>query len=127
MSATAYASIKLTAAFVDEVRVEADASHRSVAGQVEYWAKLGRAIENTPGFGMDKARDVLAGRVRFEALAAGEGRAAQLAELTAAFDAPDMITTAHFAALGAAEGAVGSNGRGGVLRRTSDPVVRKGR
>ncbi|MDB5543755.1 MAG: ParD-like antitoxin of type bacterial toxin-antitoxin system, partial [Hyphomicrobiales bacterium] len=40
-----FSSVKLSAEFVDEARSEARQLHRSVAGQIEYWARLGRAAE----------------------------------------------------------------------------------
>ena len=36
--------VKLSDALVLEARMEADAQERSIAGQVEYWAKLGLSI-----------------------------------------------------------------------------------
>ena len=69
-----FASVKLTAEFVEEVRKEIDLSHRSLASQVEYWAKLGRAIENSDGFSLERVREALEGRLKIEALPpAGEG------------------------------------------------------
>jgi ParD-like antitoxin of type II bacterial toxin-antitoxin system len=37
--------VKLSDALVLEARVAAEAQQRSIAGQVEYWAKLGRSVE----------------------------------------------------------------------------------
>lgn len=116
--ASNHSSIKLSGHFVEECRREAEVSHRSVSAQVEYWAKLGRAIENTPGFSLERVRQAMDGQLRVEALpAAGAARESFLAEMSAAFDNPDVETRAHFVALGAREGAVGSDGNGGVLRR----------
>lgn len=36
--------VKLSDALVLEARIAADAQERSIAGQVEYWAKLGRSV-----------------------------------------------------------------------------------
>lgn len=121
-----YASIKLSNTFVEVVRREADASHRSVGGQVEYWAKLGRAVENTPGFSLDKVRGAMEGRVRFEVIPVGEARSAFVAQLNAAFDQPDEVTRAQYSILGEAEGAVGSDGKGGVVRRQAGGGGRRG-
>jgi hypothetical protein len=41
-------SIKVQAGFADLVRSAAARAHRSVAGQLEYWARIGRAVEATP-------------------------------------------------------------------------------
>ena len=119
-----YASIKLSTTFIDEARREADVLHRSVGAQVEYWAKLGRAIENTPGFGLDRVREAMEGRLRVEAVPAAEDRAPFFTDLSVAFDTPDIATQSHYAALGEREGAVGSDREGGVIRR--QPPVRRG-
>jgi hypothetical protein len=92
--------------------------------QVEYWAKLGRAIENTPGFGLDRVRETMEGRLRVEAVPAAEDRELFFTNLSAAFDTPDIATQSHDAALGEREGAVGSDGEGGVVRR--QPRLRLG-
>ena len=43
----AFASVKLTAALVAQAREAAQPMRRSVAGQVEYWATLGRIVEHS--------------------------------------------------------------------------------
>lgn len=111
-----YASIKLSTAFVGEARREAEVLHRSVGSQIEYWAKLGRAIENTPGFNIERIRSTLSGRPYLDGQTASE-QAATLESLSAAFDAPDVQTRDHFATLGEQPGAVGSDGKGGIVRR----------
>jgi hypothetical protein len=45
-TATPFASVKLPAALVDKARDAAQPMRRSVAGQIEYWATLGRALEH---------------------------------------------------------------------------------
>ncbi len=37
--------VKLSDALVLEARISAEAQERSIAGQVEYWAKIGRSVE----------------------------------------------------------------------------------
>ncbi len=44
---TAFASVKLTSALVAQAREAAQPMRRSVAGQVEYWATLGRIVEHS--------------------------------------------------------------------------------
>ena len=41
----ASASVKLSAALLNAARESADIACRSTAGQIEYWAKLGRSVE----------------------------------------------------------------------------------
>lgn len=44
---TGFASVKLPATLVDQAREAAQPMRRSVAGQVEYWATLGRIVEHS--------------------------------------------------------------------------------
>jgi len=53
-------AIKLSAEFVEVARREAQTMRRSVAGQVEYWADLGRRCERL--LGSEKVRLVLEGK-----------------------------------------------------------------
>lgn len=62
MGASRFASLKLSAELVDEARRDAAVFHRSVGGQVEHWARLGKAIEAAPGFTLDRVRAALEGR-----------------------------------------------------------------
>ena len=110
-----HASIKLSSAFVDEARREAEVLNRSVGAQVEHWARLGRAFENTPGVGIDRVRDALEGRLKIEDLATSE-REAFYDGVFAELNGPDKAMSDHYAAMGAREGAVGTDGQGGVVR-----------
>lgn len=44
---SSFASVKLPAALVAQAREAAQPMRRSVAGQVEYWATLGRIVEHS--------------------------------------------------------------------------------
>jgi hypothetical protein len=46
-SSAAFASVKLPVALVAQAREAAQPMRRSVAGQVEYWATLGRIVEHS--------------------------------------------------------------------------------
>jgi hypothetical protein len=65
--------VKLSDALVLDARLEAELQQRSIAGQVEYWAKLGKLVDA-----------VLDGRTRTEALQKGGAR--PLSELIATVD-----------------------------------------
>ncbi|MEF8717507.1 MAG: hypothetical protein V5B35_03920 [Candidatus Accumulibacter necessarius] len=41
-------SIRIDQTLYDQARAEAAAEHRTIAGQVEYWAKVGRAALDNP-------------------------------------------------------------------------------
>ena len=114
--ASNYASVKLSGDFVDQARREAEVVHRSVGAQVEYWARLGRAVENTPGFGIDKVRQALDGQLKLEQLSLAEQDVVMDA-FGAEFDNPSAELKAHYAALGAHEDAVGRDGKGRLVRR----------
>ena len=46
-SSPGFSSVKLPAALVQQAREAAQPMRRSVAGQVEYWATLGRIVEHS--------------------------------------------------------------------------------
>ena len=56
---TAFASVKLPSALVAEAREAAQPMRRSVAGQVEYWATLGRIVEHS-GLSAQEAQTAIA-------------------------------------------------------------------
>jgi hypothetical protein len=68
MDMAGFSSVKLSAEFVDEARSEARQLHRSVAGQIEYWARLGRAAEAV--MPIAKVREALASGTAFDDLSA---------------------------------------------------------
>ena len=45
---TTSTSIRIDQTLYEQARTEAQAEHRSIAGQVEYWAKVGRAALDNP-------------------------------------------------------------------------------
>ena len=67
-----FSSVKLPAALVQQARETAQPLRRSVAGQVEYWATLGRIVEHS-GLTAQEAREAIEG---YEAVA----RQARLAD-----------------------------------------------
>jgi hypothetical protein len=54
-----FASVKLPAALVQQAREAAQPQRRSVAGQIEYWATLGRIADET-GLTVQEAREAIA-------------------------------------------------------------------
>ncbi|HEY8004703.1 MAG TPA: hypothetical protein VIE16_10775 [Phenylobacterium sp.] len=124
--AAKHASIKLSSTFVDEARREAEVLHRSVGAQVEHWAKLGRAFENTPGVDMRKVRDALEGQLKIEDLTAAE-QDRFFDGLPDHFNNPDARTKAFYARLGETEGAVGNDEGGHIVRRRANGGLRRSR
>ena len=45
---TATTSIRIDQNLYDQARIDAAAEHRTIAGQVEFWAKVGRAALDNP-------------------------------------------------------------------------------
>lgn len=62
-----FASVKLPATLVQQAREAAQPQRRSVAGQIEYWATLGRIADET-GLTVQEAREAIA---RYDALQLG--------------------------------------------------------
>ena len=69
-SSSAFSSVKLPAGLVRQAREAAQPQRRSVAGQIEYWATLGRIAEET-GLTVVEVREAVA---RYDAR--GHGTAA---------------------------------------------------
>jgi hypothetical protein len=118
-----HGTVKISAEFLREARQEAETALRSVGAQVEYWARLGRAVEAAPDFTAERARKTLAAK-KLETLPEDE-QDRLLDGLGASFDRPDAAVRAHYAALGARLDAVGSDGKGGVIRRQPTPRQRR--
>lgn len=79
--ATGFSSVKLPAALVQQARQAAQPMRRSVAGQVEYWAMLGRVVEHS-GLTAQEAQAAIQG---YEAAA----RKTRLDDIEARFAAAD--------------------------------------
>lgn len=53
-------TVRLESELVEDARRYGQLFNRSTAGQIEHWAKLGRAIEASPDFGIRQIADLLA-------------------------------------------------------------------
>jgi ParD-like antitoxin of type II bacterial toxin-antitoxin system len=80
-----FSSVKLPAALVQQARDAAQPLRRSVAGQIEYWATLGRVVEHT-GLTAQEARTAIEG---YEAAARETFLANALDDLEARFAAAE--------------------------------------
>ena len=81
-----FSSVKLPAALVQQARDAAQPLRRSVAGQIEYWATLGRVVEHT-GLTAQEARTAIEG---YEAAARETFLANALDDLEGRFAAAEM-------------------------------------
>jgi hypothetical protein len=65
-------ALKLSDELIDLAKPHAMAEHRSVPKQIEYWARLGKAVEDNPELPLQFIKDTL--------LAVAEANAGQLSE-----------------------------------------------
>ena len=52
-------AVKLSDSIVSEAQIRSKAFHRSVAGQIEYWAKIGKIAEENPDLTFECIKDLL--------------------------------------------------------------------
>jgi hypothetical protein len=52
-------SVKLSESIVDEAKIISKVLNRSVSGQIEYWAKIGKIAEENPDLTYDLIKDIL--------------------------------------------------------------------
>ena len=57
---TSTTSIRIDQALYEQAKVDAAAEHRTIAGQVEFWAKVGRAALDNPDLPVSFVADSLA-------------------------------------------------------------------
>ena len=55
------AVIRLSNPLIEDAGLHAKASGRSVSEQIEYWTRLGKAVEDNPDLGTHMIQDLLAG------------------------------------------------------------------
>ena len=55
-------AIKISKEIADEAKISAKVNRRSMAGQVEYWAFLGKIAEDNPDLSYLVIKDILLGR-----------------------------------------------------------------
>ncbi|AYA42204.1 hypothetical protein HZS38_17985 [Xenorhabdus nematophila] len=59
-------SIRLDDEFINDVKIHADASSRSVPKQIEHWAKIGRIAEENPDLPYSFIHEVLLAKSEVE-------------------------------------------------------------
>jgi hypothetical protein len=106
-----FASVKLPASLVQQAREAALPQRRSVAGQIEYWATLGRIADET-GLTVQEAREAIA---QFDARQMPEG--ASLDESLSAIEARFVQAETSGRLAQAVRDAVRSNARGAADTR----------
>lgn len=117
-----FASIKLSADLVEEARRDGAVFSRSIAGQVEHWARLGKALEAAPGFTIDRVQAALEGRLDASDLSDDEWRLLDDMQFEALAE-PTASERAAYAALAAKPGAVGTDENDRLVRRRPDGSI----
>jgi len=119
---TAFASIKLSSDLVEQARRDAPVFSRSIAGQVEHWARLGQALESAPGFTLDRVRAALDGRLSAADLTEDEWRVYD--ELAwEAMAQPSATAIKFFDELRRTPGTVGEDEHGNLVRVAPDGTL----
>ena len=54
-------AVRIPTPLANQAKMRALAMHRSVAGQVEYWAKMGKILEENPDLPFQFVQDILVG------------------------------------------------------------------
>ena len=55
-------AVRISDSIVNKARARSRALNRSVAGQIEYWAKMGEILEDNPELSFSFVQDILIGR-----------------------------------------------------------------
>ena len=63
-------AVKISDDLFEKAKVQSKVLKRSIAGQIEYWAKIGQMIEENPALPLPFIQDILVGR---EQIKAGQG------------------------------------------------------
>ncbi len=58
--------VRVSRSLYDDARRTARAEHRTIAGQIEYWAKIGRAALDNPDLPVELVRSILLAQARQE-------------------------------------------------------------
>lgn len=65
-------TIKVSADLLELARADAAVLNRSVGGQVEFWARLGKSVENMPSMTLERIKSALDGTYPIEDLSVDE-------------------------------------------------------
>jgi hypothetical protein len=63
-------AVKISDELVGKARIRSKIFKRSIAGQIEYWAKIGQLVEDNPDLPLPFLQNILLGR---EQIKVGEG------------------------------------------------------
>ena len=63
-------AVKISDDLVAKAKVKSKVFKRSIAGQIEYWAKIGQIVEDNPDLPLPMIQDILIGK---EQIKSGQG------------------------------------------------------
>ena len=63
-------AVKVSDDLFEKAKIKSKVFKRSIAGQIEYWAKIGQMVEENPDLPLPFIQDILVGR---EQIKAGQG------------------------------------------------------
>ncbi len=63
-------AVKVSDDLFEKAKIQSKVFKRSIAGQIEYWAKIGQMIDENPDLPLPFIQDILVGR---EQIKAGQG------------------------------------------------------
>ncbi len=60
-------AVRISDPLARKARARSQALHRSLAGQIEYWAKMGEVLEDNPDLSFSFVQEILVGREQAKA------------------------------------------------------------
>ena len=54
-------AVRVSKRLIERARIQSKAENRSVTGQIEYWAKIGKIAEENPDLSFSQIKEVLIG------------------------------------------------------------------
>lgn len=60
-------AVKISDELFEKARIKSKIFKRSIAGQIEYWAKIGQLVEENPDLPLPFIQDILTGRAEIQA------------------------------------------------------------
>ncbi|MBL7129160.1 MAG: hypothetical protein ISS16_09285 [Ignavibacteria bacterium] len=63
-------AVRISNKLVDEAKIQSKVENRSLTGQIEYWAKIGKIAEENPDVSYSLLKEILVG---LEQLESGKG------------------------------------------------------
>ena len=59
-------AVRVSKKLIERARIQSKAENRSVTGQIEYWAKIGKIAEENPDLSFTQIKEILVGIEQLE-------------------------------------------------------------